>query len=119
MNTGSEEEERVERVVPESAIERHEEYAEQFVWTTAFTLVVAGLALAFRKAIVAKVLILAAVAGTIIGAGAALRVGHAGGQLVYVHNAGAAYASSTKSTVAETRSSESAASRGHGGGEDD
>jgi hypothetical protein len=31
MNTGEREEERVERVVPDAAIERHEEYAEQNV----------------------------------------------------------------------------------------
>ena len=98
MNTGAHEEERVEHVVPESAIERHEMYAEQFVWTTGFTLVIAGLALVFRKAVPAKILILATVAGTVIGAGAAVRAGHAGGQLVYVHNAGAAYASESKVT---------------------
>lgn len=116
MNTGSEEEERVEHVVPESAIERHEMYAEQFVWTTGFTLVIAGATLVFRKAIVTKILILSAVAGTIIVAGMALRVGRAGGQLVYVHNAGAAYASEAKSSGGATHASESAEIRRHGGG---
>ena len=43
MNTGEREEDRVERVVPEAALEQHEEYAEQFVWATGFTLVLAGL----------------------------------------------------------------------------
>jgi len=111
MNTGSHEEERVEHVVPGSAIERHELYAEQFVWTTAVTLVIAVLALVFRQAVLARIMILTTVAGTIIGAGAAVRVGHAGGQLVYVHNAGAAYASEATSPGAATRGSDSAANR--------
>ena len=38
MNTGEREEDRVERIVPESALERHEAYAEQFVWATGATL---------------------------------------------------------------------------------
>ncbi|HWR16879.1 MAG TPA: hypothetical protein VN577_18775 [Terriglobales bacterium] len=32
MNTGEREGDRVERVVPERAVETHEAYAEQFVW---------------------------------------------------------------------------------------
>ena len=39
MNTGEREEDRVERIVPDAAIERHEEYAEQFVWAVGLTLV--------------------------------------------------------------------------------
>jgi uncharacterized membrane protein len=119
VNTGSHEEDRVEHVVPESAIERHEMYAEQFVWATGFTLVIAGLVLVFRQPVVTHTLTLAAVAGTVIVAGAALRVGHAGGQLVYVHNAGAAYSSVAKSTGTATRSTESPESRRHGDSEDD
>lgn len=93
MNTGEREEDRVERVVPEAALEQHEEYAEQFVWATGVTLVLAGLVLAFRKRSITRALTVAAVAGTVIVAVGAVRVGHAGGRLVYAHNAGAAYAS--------------------------
>ncbi len=93
MNTGEREEDRVERVVPHTALEQHEEYAEQFVWATGMTLVFAGLVLVFRKPAIGHALMLATVAGTFIVAGAAVRVGHAGGRLVYVHNAGAAYGS--------------------------
>jgi hypothetical protein len=93
MNSGEREEDRVERVVPEAALEQHEEYAEQFVWATGVTLVLAGLVLVSRKRSLNRSLTLATVAGTAIVAAAALRVGHAGGRLVYVHNAGAAYAS--------------------------
>lgn len=92
MNTGEREEDRVEAVVPHSAIEQHEEYAEQFVWATGITLVMAGLVLVARHQRVAHGLALATVAGSLIVAASAIRVGHAGGQLVYVHNAGAAYA---------------------------
>lgn len=91
MNTGQREGERVERVVPDAALEQHEEYAEQFVWATGMTLVVATLVVLFRQPAIAHLLTLATVAGTLIVAGAAIRVGHAGGRLVYVHNAAAAY----------------------------
>ena len=99
MNTGEREEERVERVVPDAALERHEEYAEQFVWATAITLVLAGLVPIFRNNSIVRAMTLATVVGTLVVAGAAIRVGHAGGQLVYVHNAGAAYAPATRTST--------------------
>ena len=92
MNTGEREEDRVERVVPSAALEQHEAYAEHFVWATGFTLVLAGLVLVSRRPAIAHALIAATVAGTVVVAVAAIRVGHAGGRLVYEHNAGAAYA---------------------------
>jgi uncharacterized membrane protein len=92
MNTGEREGERIERAVPKAAIERHEELAEQFLWVTGITLVVAAGALVFRRPAAVRILTGTAVVGTLLVTAAALRVGHAGGQLVYVHNAGAAYA---------------------------
>lgn len=91
MNTGEHEEDRVEAVVPDGALHRHEEYAEQFVWAAGITLVFAGLVLVARQRPVTKGLIVATVAGSVIVAAAGVRVGRAGGELVYVHNAGAAY----------------------------
>jgi hypothetical protein len=91
MNTGEHEEDRVEAVVPDGALHRHEEYAEQFVWAAGITLVFAGLVLVARQRPVPKGLIVATVAGSVIVAAAGVRVGRAGGELVYVHNAGAAY----------------------------
>lgn len=91
-NTGEREEERVEAVVPSSAMNRHEAAAEQFLWATAVTLVLAGSVMVSRRA-AARALALASVAGTVLVAAAAVQVGHAGGELVYVHNAGAAYGS--------------------------
>jgi len=101
MKTGENEEDRAERVVPAAAIERHEEYAEQFVWAVGLTLVPAVLVFAFRKPAVARGMAVLTVVGTVVVAAAAIRVGHAGGQLVYVHNAGAAYASEVKPAALE------------------
>jgi uncharacterized membrane protein len=103
MTTGEREEERVEFVVPEAALERHEAYAEQFVWATGATLLMALLVLPFRRSTAARMLIGATVVGTAVVCLAAVRVGHAGGQLVYVHNAGAAYATSQTDAAPATR----------------
>jgi hypothetical protein len=91
MNTGEREEEQVESIVPHGALEQHETYAAQFVWATGLTLFVSALMLLLRRQMAIRGLALAAVAGTLIVAAAAIRVGHAGGRLVYAHNAGAAY----------------------------
>ena len=96
MNTGEREEDRVERIVPEAAIEQHEAYAEQFVWATGVTLVLAALVVPSRRRSVARSLTVITVMGTLIVAAAAVRVGHAGGQLVYGHNAAAAYTSADR-----------------------
>jgi uncharacterized membrane protein len=99
MNTGEREEERVERIVPDAAIERHEEYAEQFVWAVGLTLVAAVLVVAFRKPALVHTMAALTVVGSLVVVAAAIRVGHAGGQLVYAHNAGAAYAAAGQQTV--------------------
>jgi hypothetical protein len=93
LNTGHAEEERVEGTVPASAIATHEALAEQFLWITGITLAISAVVLLLRRPLPMRVLSAATVLGTFLIAGAALRVGHAGGELVYVHNAAAAYAS--------------------------
>jgi uncharacterized membrane protein len=100
MNTGEREEDRVEAVVPDAAIERHEALAEQFVWATGATLVLAALVLVLRRPAAARALTAATVAGTIVVTVSAIRVGHAGGQLVYTHNAGAAYSAQGQGSAA-------------------
>lgn len=101
MKTGEREEERVESIVPETAIEQHQSYAEQFLWATGLTLATAGMVLVLRRRPEAvRALTAATVLGTFVVAGTALRVGHAGGQLVYARNAGAAYASGNNKTAA-------------------
>jgi uncharacterized membrane protein len=96
MNTGQREEDRVEAVVPDTALEQHEELAEQFVWATGGTLLLAGLVLVLRRPAAARGLATATVLGTVLVTASAIRVGHAGGQLVYKHNAGAVYSTATR-----------------------
>lgn len=90
MRTGSGEEEKVERVVSEQAISRHEEAAEVFTWTAAAVLALSVVVL-LVPARATRLGAVAAAVGMLAVAGLGVRVGHAGGQLVYQHNAGAAY----------------------------
>ena len=92
VNTGEAEEDRVEAVVDRSIIHEHEEMAEQFVWAVGLTLVLGGLVPVVRRAALARALTAAFVAATVLVAVQGVRVGHAGGQLVYEHGAAAAYA---------------------------
>jgi uncharacterized membrane protein len=94
INTGGSEEEQVERVVPEQAIHQHEELAEQFAWASAAAMVLSALVLLGRRSRVSGALSAATVLATLAVAALGLRVGHAGGQLVYGHNAASAYARS-------------------------
>lgn len=87
--TGEHEEERVERVVAERHIEKHEEKAERFLVLAALALPLAAAGLltgpigTINRALTI-VLSLAAL-------GAAGATGHSGGELVYRHGAAAAY----------------------------
>jgi hypothetical protein len=100
MNTGEREEERVETVVPKGAISQHEADADQFVWATGGTLLLAALVLVSPRTAATRALAITTVVGTVLVAASAIRVGHAGGRLVYVHNAGAAYSVSTPRAAA-------------------
>lgn len=100
MNTGEADEDRVEAVVQKSAIHQHEELAEQFVWTAGATLFLTGVVLLFRQPKATRALTALSVVGTIAVAGMALRVGHAGGQLVYAHGAASAYTGAAKASAA-------------------
>jgi len=92
MTTGEGDEDRVEAVVQERALHLHEEYAEQFIWASGATLALAALVLVGRRTPVSNALAGAVVLATLGVAGLAVRVGHAGGELVYVHGAASAYA---------------------------
>lgn len=93
LKTGQNESERVGSVVPEAAIESHEEYAEQFLWVVGISLAFASVVLVLSRPSAIRALSAITVLGTFLIAGAALRVGHAGGKLVYIHNAAAVYSS--------------------------
>jgi uncharacterized membrane protein len=94
INTGESEEERVEQVVPERALHQHEEFAEQFAWASGAACVLSALVLLGRRRSITGALTAVAVIATVAVAGLGLRTGRAGGELVYGHNAGSAYARS-------------------------
>jgi uncharacterized membrane protein len=102
INTGGQEEERVERIVAETPLEQHEEYAEQFVWAAGATLALAVLVLAVRRPAATLAVTGAVVVLTVAVAGLGIRVGHAGGQLVYVHGAAAAYTANGQTPSAKS-----------------
>lgn len=87
--TGEREEERAERVVAEEHIEEHEERADVLLATAALAAAISAAGLlggqAGALARAACVLVSLAVMG------AAIRVGHSGGELVYHHGAASAY----------------------------
>lgn len=91
MRSGESDEERAEAIVPEAAIEQHEEAAEAFQWSAVAVLVVGILPLLLRDRRRAQLAALA----TAIGTGAvlvlAIRTGEKGGELVYRHGAAAAF----------------------------
>lgn len=91
LRTGMAEEERVESVVAESVLEAHEEAAEVFLGSTAGVLVLAVLALLIPGESAPRLVAALALVGMVVGTGLALRVGEAGGALVYRHGAAAAY----------------------------
>ncbi len=99
QQTGSQQEERVEGVVTESAIETHEERAELFVWLSAAALVLGLAALMARNDRLRGGLQWVTLAAAIVVAGAAVRVGHSGGELVYVHGAAGAYVGPTATAL--------------------
>jgi hypothetical protein len=90
LATGDRDEDRVERVVGEAAVHRHEEAAEAFLWSAAVVLAaaIAVLVLPARASAAGTVVV---VAGTLVVTALALRAGEAGGELVYRYGAATAY----------------------------
>lgn len=109
LNTGERDEERVEAVVPEAAIEAHEDAAKQFTLGAVLTLVLAGAGLLRRSDRWLRASSVATAVASLLVLGLGLRVGHAGGELVYAHNAGAAFGgASAAAGEAQTAASEAA-----------
>lgn len=94
MRAGEHDEERVESVVPESAIEEHEEAAELFVVSSGITLAlgIGALALAVRRPSAARGLMAATALAGVVAAGLGVHAGEEGGKLVYQHQAARALA---------------------------
>lgn len=89
LETGEDQEDRVEQVVAERHIETHEEDAERFLLFAgvAFLVLAAGLLPGRRGAAARFVGVLSAIAVLALG----ISVGHSGGELVYKHGAANAY----------------------------
>ncbi len=91
MRSGETDEERVEEVVAEAALEAHEEAAELFTWGSGLLLVMTVLPLLFRSQGRIRGAGILTLAGALVLLGLGYRVGAAGGALVYQHGAGAAF----------------------------
>ena len=119
MKTGGMEEEKIERAVPEAAIEAHEEAAEVFTWAGVGLLALTILPLlplggGLKRAVPFVLLGLSLVALAL-----ALRTGKAGGTLVYQHQAAAARAGLTVGEEGSALPTMPAPAIGEGGKDED
>ncbi|HMR05065.1 MAG TPA: hypothetical protein PKA88_04795 [Polyangiaceae bacterium] len=99
MQTGEHDEERAERVVPERAIEQHEDAAKVFMAGSFVVLLLAGAVLLVRREEAARRVAVASAVGMFGVLALGVRVGQAGGALVYEHGAANAYVTPTKPLV--------------------
>ena len=91
MQTGEHDEERVEHVVGDAALDKHEDAAKVFMAGTFGVLLLAGGALLVRREERARAVAAASVLGTLAVLALGYRVGQAGGALVYEHGAANAF----------------------------
>ncbi|MBX3464759.1 MAG: hypothetical protein KF830_16435 [Planctomycetes bacterium] len=91
LRSGESDEDRVERLVPEAALEAHEEAGERFVWAGGTLLVLSLLPLLLRSPRARLAAGAATFAGTLAVLGLGYQVGQKGGELVYRHGAAAAF----------------------------
>jgi uncharacterized membrane protein len=107
VETGEQQEERVERVVGERALSAHEEMAEVFLTSSAVLALIGVVGLVGGVAgRTARVL---TAAGSVALAAGAFRVGHTGGQLVYRYGAASAYSTDSGRAPITNRTAGSAA----------
>lgn len=98
VQTGGAQEERVEQVVPDRALDTHEDAAELFLTMSAVLLVVTGIGLV-GGTIGRSARVLATIGAAALVVQVA-RVGHSGGQLVYRYDAASAYANPSNTGMA-------------------
>jgi len=97
IETGEDQEDKVERLVPKAAFETHEEAADAFLWLSVGVLGIAAAGLLNgRVGGPARIL---ATAGSLALLVAGYRVGHSGGALVYTHGAANAYVQKTAADI--------------------
>lgn len=110
LETGEDQEEKVEAVVPEQAFETHEESAEAFFAMSLAVLGIAGVGLLNgRIGTVGRVV---ATAGTLALVVAGYNVGHSGGKLVYEYGAASAYTTAGAGGAARATDGPSAVTAG-------
>lgn len=97
LETGEDQEERVERVVAERPIETHEEAAERFLAIAGVALLAVGAGLLPGRAGPAGRAVGTLATLAVLGAG--ISVGHSGGALVYEHGAANAYVQSASTSA--------------------
>jgi uncharacterized membrane protein len=117
VETGEAEDERVERVVSENAIEAHEELAETFLATSAVITVIAAAGL--LGGITGRIARFSTLAGSLALIVVVARVGHTGGQLVYRYGAASAYTGAGASAGDSIRAGAVASDRRSDGDHDD
>jgi hypothetical protein len=103
LRTGGDDAETVERVVPEAAIEAHEEAAETFVAAAAAALILMLAAGLTRRDGVARVIAALSIVASLGVLGLGYRAGKAGGELVYRHNAAAAFTTGARPPAVHPR----------------
>ena len=109
VETGEQQEDKVEGVVPETAFDAHEEAAEAFLYFAGGVLVISLVGLARgRLGQAARLVGTAGALGLVV---AGWRVGHSGGELVYRHGAASAY-TQPAAVGAAARPAAAAAERG-------
>ena len=111
--SGSNDEERVESVVPGAAIEQHEEAAETFQWAAIGLLVLGVAPLLLRNQRSAQMAALATACGSLVLLLLAIRTGEKGGELVYRHGAAAVFASRSSGTPTDASAARSDNDRDH------
>ncbi len=93
VETGESQEDRVENVVPDQALNTHEDAAELFLTLSGVLLLVTGIGLV--GGVIGRTARITAAVGAAALVLAVARVGHSGGELVYRHNAASAYTAPT------------------------
>jgi uncharacterized membrane protein len=101
VETGEGQEDRVESVVPDEALDAHEDAAELFLTMSVVLLAVTTVGLMGGP--IGRSVRVAATIGSAALVVAVLRVGHTGGKLVYQYNAASAYSNPADAPLASTR----------------
>jgi len=99
IQTGERDEERVEAFVGESFLETHEEAAEAFVWGGGLLLGAMLVSLATARRRIGLPLAALTTLGSVVVLWLGVRVGHAGGVLVYEQGAAAAHVASSSAVT--------------------